>query len=915
MALTKVTSHFITGTITNSTTGNAATVTNGIYMNESHSNPSWITGLAWSKITGAPAFITGITSSNVTTALGFTPVTNARQITINGTSFDLSADRSWTITSMIYPSAGIPISTGSGWGSSITNNSTNWNTAYGWGDHGAAGYITSFTETNLFLGDGGSASTHPGSSKLIYSGQVSAGTSALGMPTTNNANAFINLNKHPGEYNSQLGFSSNGNIYYRNFNNSAINSSSTWYKVYTEAVFNDNSANWNTAYGWGNHASAGYLTSHQSLSGYLPLSGGTLSGSLTGVSTATPVMSLQNTTASAYSEIHIKNNQDDRLTIGSIGSSYSNASWAGSRYIYSSSGQFRIKSANELKFYSGGLGDTGDLALFLDTNRNSMFMNAVLIGGYMGSNAYNAVASTTGLSFGGGNDFTNYSIGTTSENFGGNYTKLNIKWHTGIRFFAMQSYGGVRFYSNVGLSTKLFSIGEGDAHVRVSNNLYIGGTVHSTVAQNSWGLLTQSSGTGNESGIWFTGTTARLLLRDSSGAIKSSISANGSAADNIINGNAIIHAGNYSSYALPVSGGTISGALNVTYNGGITGSSAPSYSNANVELITSANHAPAIGFHRGGYSASTLYEYDGQLYINAWVSRAQNGLILSSGNYGSYALPLSGGTMSGSITTTHQNGFRIDSGSAAYLTLDSGNSWSYIQYLYNGANKWDVGSYQGGRYEIRPNGGSGNRFMYYHDGHVQLEASGAYIMGGTITSRQGARFIDVGYSGSCYIEANRTGSGNSTVIIGAATNGTGIWSRVGTTNGGATHSSSPRQFTITMGSTVEFTMATNGVMSGDFNDTSDVLFKKNIENHSYGLAAVNTLKPREFNWKRNTRPQGKQVGFIAQEVEEIIPEVVHGYDGAKSINGTGLISVLTKAIQELSQQVTALKAEVELLKQ
>ena len=118
-----------------------------------------------------------------------------------------------------------------------------------------------------------------------------------------------------------------------------------------------------------------------------------------------------------------------------------------------------------------------------------------------------------------------------------------------------------------------------------------------------------------------------------------------------------------------------------------------------------------------------------------------------------------------------------------------------------------------------------------------------------------------------------------------------------------------------MGTTVEFTMATNGVMSGDFNDTSDVLFKKNIANHSYGLAAVNTLKPREFNWKRNTRPQGKQVGFIAQEVEEIIPEVVHGYDGAKSINGTGLISVLTKAIQELSQQVTDLKAEVELLKQ
>ncbi len=44
---------------------------------------------------------------------------------------------------MVYPAAGIPVSTGTAWGTSITNNSANWNTAYGWGDHAAAGYLTS----------------------------------------------------------------------------------------------------------------------------------------------------------------------------------------------------------------------------------------------------------------------------------------------------------------------------------------------------------------------------------------------------------------------------------------------------------------------------------------------------------------------------------------------------------------------------------------------------------------------------------------------------------------------------------------------------------------------------------------------------------------------------------------------------
>jgi len=42
-----------------------------------------------------------LTSLNVTTALGFTPVTNARTLTINGTTYDLTADRTWTISTGI----------------------------------------------------------------------------------------------------------------------------------------------------------------------------------------------------------------------------------------------------------------------------------------------------------------------------------------------------------------------------------------------------------------------------------------------------------------------------------------------------------------------------------------------------------------------------------------------------------------------------------------------------------------------------------------------------------------------------------------------------------------------------------------------------------------------------------------------
>ena len=79
---------------------------------------------------------------SIATLLGYTPANAARTITINGTSYDLSADRSWTINSMIYPGAGIAVSTGTAWGTSLTDNSANWNTAYGWGNHASAGYAT-----------------------------------------------------------------------------------------------------------------------------------------------------------------------------------------------------------------------------------------------------------------------------------------------------------------------------------------------------------------------------------------------------------------------------------------------------------------------------------------------------------------------------------------------------------------------------------------------------------------------------------------------------------------------------------------------------------------------------------------------------------------------------------------------------
>lgn len=142
---------------------------------------------------------------------------------------------------------------------------------------------------------------------------------------------------------------------------------------------------------------------------------------------------------------------------------------------------------------------------------------------------------------------------------------------------------------------------------------------------------------------------------------------------------------NYSSYALPLSGGTLTGRTVVNINGRTTG-----YTGSNLEVYTGDNTPPGISFHRGGYSATLLYEIDGELYINAWTTRAQSGKLLSSGNYTSYAAASAAGgcvvengqTISANYTmTSGKNGMSagpITISSGITVTIPSGSSWSIV---------------------------------------------------------------------------------------------------------------------------------------------------------------------------------------------------------------------------------------------
>jgi hypothetical protein len=100
------------------------------------------------------------------------------------------------------------------------------------------------------------------------------------------------------------------------------------------------------------------------------------------------------------------------------------------------------------------------------------------------------------------------------------------------------------------------------------------------------------------------------------------------------------------------------------------------------------------------------------------------------------------------------------------------------------------------------------------------------------------------------------------------------------------------------------------VCATDFNSTSDKNLKTNIQKIPDPLDKVLQLNGYTFNWKETNK---ESVGVIAQELEEIFPQLVSGVS-QKSVNYNGIIAVLIESIKELNQKVEDLTEEVRSLR-
>ena len=93
-------------------------------------------------------------------------------------------------------------------------------------------------------------------------------------------------------------------------------------------------------------------------------------------------------------------------------------------------------------------------------------------------------------------------------------------------------------------------------------------------------------------------------------------------------------------------------------------------------------------------------------------------------------------------------------------------------------------------------------------------------------------------------------------------------------------------------------------------NASDQSMKANITDLSYGLDTINNLQPRAFEWSDTGE---SDIGFVAQELETQIPEVVSGEDGSKGVNYGAITAVLVKALQEANTKIQELETRIQTL--
>ena len=133
--------------------------------------------------------------------------------------------------------------------------------------------------------------------------------------------------------------------------------------------------------------------------------------------------------------------------------------------------------------------------------------------------------------------------------------------------------------------------------------------------------------------------------------------------------------------------------------------------------------------------------------------------------------------------------------------------------------------------------------------------------------------------------------------------------------------------TLGKGDSTAFINAAGGAVfagnnSENFSTTSDRRIKKNIVDNNTGLNAIDQVRVRNFEYRTADEidelpshaaidKQGTQIGVIAQEIQDILPDVVKEEStGCLTVDPANMTWYLVNAVKELSAKVAELEAKL-----
>ena len=148
----------------------------------------------------------------------------------------------------------------------FTDNSSNWDTAFGWGDHSLGGYLTSETSHADVVVDGDFTSNG-------LMSRTGAGTYSIVTDNSSNWNTAFGWGDHAGLYEAAFSKNTGFNLNLGSTagtvcegNDSRLSDARTplahTHVIADVTDFTDNSTNWNTAFGWGDHSTQNYAVTN-----------------------------------------------------------------------------------------------------------------------------------------------------------------------------------------------------------------------------------------------------------------------------------------------------------------------------------------------------------------------------------------------------------------------------------------------------------------------------------------------------------------------------------------------------------------------------------------------------------------------------------------------------------------------------